>query len=202
MNQRKELACKRSTRAAPCCCAGCCCSKLFRVQRLLHKRDGCRPQLRIAGRTWALRAVQGQHLHQRQMVLPVMQSSSTSAALGVTPPNTWQLLKPEPEASLRQESRTKNQRLLLACLMHHAQQTCANQIGRGKQIPTQKGKTRCTQIQIGSKSRRTKGREGFLSHEFVVQSLNPPSQILTLEERRKKKKQNENTQENRRGDGN
>jgi len=107
VNQRKELACKRSTRAAPCCCAGCCCSKLFRVQRLLHKRDGCRPQLRTAGRTWALRAVQGQHLHLRQVVLPVMQSSGTSAALGVTPPNTWQLLKPEPEASLRQESRTK-----------------------------------------------------------------------------------------------
>jgi len=86
--------------------------------------------------------------------------------------------------------------------MHHAQQTCANQIGRGKQIPTQKGKTRCTQIQIGSKSRRTKGREGFLSHEFVVQSLNPPSQILTLEERRKEEKQNQNTGEDRRGDGN
>jgi len=74
-----------------------------------------------------------------------------------------------------------------ACVLPNAYQTSdLRQTNRkGKRTPAQKEKTRCTQVQIGSKSRRTKGREGFLSHEFVDQSLNPPSQILALEERRK-----------------
>jgi len=54
------------------------------------------------------------------VVLPAMQISSTSAALGSAPSSLVLLLKLEPDASLRQESRAKQNQRPTACVLPNA----------------------------------------------------------------------------------
>ena len=90
VNQRKKLACKRSTRAAPCCCAG------WLPLPAAHSR----PHLGSARgpRSAPPPAAGGAAGHADQQHL---------SRLGAAPPTLGLLLMLEPDASLRQESRAK-----------------------------------------------------------------------------------------------